>query len=150
MCVVLLVYFNIQDIWYVFTDYTQKCNQKLFPFQDFPLVFNGEEDNQTEMCQEIKQKLVKYKCCVSWISIYSLFELRRIKSIYDSSLQICMHVIADIAVPLKNHGVLFVFLVSNRGIKKNFIAEFESAETDTRHCRTRVYFQLISLRGNCM
>ena len=30
------------------------------------------------------------------------------------------------------------------------IAEFESAEKYMHHCRTRVYFQRISLRGNCM
>lgn len=116
----------------MFTDYTQKCNPRRFPFHDFPHVFNGEEDIQTEMSQEIKQKLVKYKWCVSWISIYSLFEFRRIKSIYDSSLQICMHVIADIAVLLKNHGVFCIIFFYQIDELKNVYFQFLYAATNLK------------------
>ena len=60
------------------------------------------------------------------------------------------NVIADIAVPLKNHVVFLYLFYSIEELRNVLIAEFESAEKYTRHCRTRVYFKWISLRGNFM
>ena len=54
------------------------------------------------------------------------------------------NVIADIAVPIQNLGVVLHFFYQIDKLRNVLIAEFEFAEKYTRQCRTRVYFQWIS------
>ena len=50
----------------------------------------------------------------------------------------------------KSRDIAFAFLLLNRWTIKCFDSSFESAENYIRHYRTRVYYQWISLRDNCM
>ena len=48
----------------------------------------------------------------------------------------------------KQKSVKDLILIRLDELRNVLITEFESEEKYTRHCRTRVYFQWISLRGN--